>query len=185
MNERLILLRERPIDIIILIFFFINIFLISYMVDLEQLIISDLPETYEERVNEWDNYPAWPPSFIIDAVHWYGYNFDPALIERPAWWRATIWLDVVLFGPFYIIAIYAFIKGKNWIRIPSIIYSCILFTNVFIILFEEVFGSYPSPNISMVFLANGLWYIMPIVIVVRMWSAKKPFTKERNPLRKR
>ncbi len=178
MNERIIPLRKRPIDIIILIFFFINIIFISYMVDLEQLIISDLPDTYNERVNEWDNYPIWPPSAVIDAVHWYGYNFDPALIERPAWWRATIWLDVAAFGPFYIFAIFAFIKGKNWIRIPSIIYSCVLFTNVFIILFEEIFGSYPSPNIGMVFLANGLWYIMPIVIIARMWSSEKPFTEE-------
>jgi hypothetical protein len=33
-------------------------------------------------------------------------------------WKAMIWADVIFFGPFYVIATYAFIAGKEWIRVP-------------------------------------------------------------------
>ena len=58
-------------------------------------------------------YPLWPPAKMVDLVHWYGRTFDPPLMARPAWWRATIWIDALFFGPFYAFAIYAFIKGKT------------------------------------------------------------------------
>ena len=37
-------------------------------------------------------------------------------MARPPFWRMTIWIDVIFFGPFYLFAIYAFIRGRNWIR---------------------------------------------------------------------
>jgi len=72
---------------------------------------------------------------MVDLVHWYGNNFDPLLIARPAWWRATIWIAALFFGPFYVFAIYAYAKGKNWIRFASIVCASVMLTNVFIILF--------------------------------------------------
>src|SRR3982751_6713147 len=102
-------LRKRPIDIAILVFFLINLLFITYIVDLEQLVIPD--------ASHFD-YPAWPPPGAVDVIHWYGQHYDPVQIARPAWWKMTIVLDVFLFGPFYVFAIYAFVRGKNWIRIP-------------------------------------------------------------------
>ena len=127
-------LAKRPIDIVLIIFFCVNLFFITYIVDLEQLVIAD--------ANHFQ-YPVWPPSKMVDLVHWYGNNFDPLLIARPAWWRATIWIDALFFGPFYVFAIYAYAKGKNWIRFASIVWASVMLTNVSIILFEEVMGSMP------------------------------------------
>jgi NAD(P)-dependent dehydrogenase (short-subunit alcohol dehydrogenase family) len=76
-------LSKRPMDIILIIFFAINLFFITYIVDLEQLVISNADHF---------QYPFWPPSKMVDLVHWYGRNFDPVLMARPAWWRATIWI---------------------------------------------------------------------------------------------
>ena len=87
----------------------------------------------------WE-YPLWPPAFFVDIIHWYGRNFDPVLIARPVWWRMTIWIDSLFFGPFYVFAIYAWTKGKNWIRIPSVIWASVMMTNVTIILGEEFMG---------------------------------------------
>jgi len=56
--------------------------------------------------------------------------FDPVLLARPAWWKATIWIDAVLFGPFYALAIYAYARGKDWIRLPSVIWASVMLTNV-------------------------------------------------------
>ncbi|MCW3997925.1 MAG: DUF2781 domain-containing protein [Candidatus Bathyarchaeota archaeon] len=172
-------LRERDkarkiIDITLIVFYIFNFFFISYMFDIEQVVVLD-HSTYGTAAF---TYPIWPPKFIVDLNHWVGANFDPALLERPTWWRATIWIDIVLFGPFYAVAAYAFIRGKNWIRIPSIIWSSIMLTNVTIILFVE-FTDYVNPQWYVVILANLLWILMPILTITRMVLYPETFKGER------
>ena len=161
-------LKERKLDIVFLGYFWFNLVFITYLFDLEQIVITDT-SNFE--------YPAWPPAFIVDLGHWWGANFDPVLLERPVWWRMTIWIDAVLFGPFYMAAIYAFTKGKDWIRIPTVIFASVMLTNVTIILGEEFMGEFASPNILAVLGANASWVIVPILLIWRMWDAEHPFTK--------
>ena len=159
-------LSKRPVDIALIVFFCFNLFFITYIVDLEQLVIANADHF---------QYPAWPPSKMIDLVHWYGRNFDPVLIARPAWWRATIWIDSLYFGPFYAFAIYAFAKGRNWIRLISIVWASVMLTNVSIILFEEVVGEHASPQLPRVFMSNAAWVIFPVIVLFRMWRSANPF----------
>ena len=160
-------LTQRPLDIAFIIFFVVNLFFITYIVDLEQLVIAD-PQHFE--------YPVWPPAALVNLVHWYGKNFDPVLIARPAWWRATIWIDALFFGPFYVFAIYAYAKGRNWIRFGSIIWASVMLTNVTIILFEEINGEHATPALFRVLLANAAWVIFPILVLYRMWRSVSPFS---------
>ena len=160
-------LSKRPIDIALIVFFGINLFFITYMVDLEQLVIADA---------EHFHYPGWPPSAIIDLVHWYGRRFDPVLMARPAWWRATIWIDALFFGPFYAVAIYAYARGRNWIRFGSIMWASVMLTNVSIILFEEVNGEHATPELGRVLLSNAAWVVFPVIVLWRMWRSVKPFS---------
>lgn len=170
MSQReLIPLKERPLDVVLLIFFYINAIFITYMIDIEQLVIAD-PNNFE--------YPWWPPRFMVDAVHWWGFTFDPALIARPPWWQATIWIDQLYFGPFYLMAIYAFHKGKEWIRIPGIVWASMLMTNVIIILFEEIWGEFASDQLGIVLFANASWIIFPLIFIFRMRNTSHPFTRE-------
>ena len=162
----------KPIDWAILGFFWFNVLLVSYMISLEQLVVPD-PESFR--------YPVWPPRFLIDLVHWWGRNFDSVLWARPVWYQMTIWLDVLIFGPFYVVAIYAYTKGRDWIRVPSIVYASILFTNVFIILGEELAGPHAAPNFLPVFAANAPWLVFPVVIVARMARTVHPFTRAESP----
>jgi hypothetical protein len=171
--RRSILLRERRTDLIFLAFFFVNILFITYIVDFEQLVIAD-PSNF--------SYPVWPPPFMVDIIHAYGRTFDPVLIARPPWWKATIWIDVLFFGPFYAVAIYAFIKGKEWIRIPSIIYASVIMTNVTIILSEEIFGPYASPQLGIVLLLNAPWLLIPAFLIWRMWRSEHPFSESVTPV---
>ena len=160
-------LKKRPLDIAILVFFFFNAVFITYFFDLEQVVIPNTAHF---------TYPVWPPPFLVDVAHWWGRHFDPLLYARPVWWRATIWIDVLLFGPFYFIAIYAFAKGKNWIRLPCIIYSSVMLTNVSIILSEEIWGPHATPQILAVLGANASWIIFPVLIIGRMWQSDQPFS---------
>ena len=90
--------------------FLVNLLAITYVVDLEQLVIAN-PAHF--------TYPAWPPRFAIDADHWWGRTFDPLQLARPVWWKMTIWIDVLLFGPFYVVATYAYLRGRAWIASPA------------------------------------------------------------------
>ena len=167
MNET-VPLSKRPQDVVILVFFWINILFITYIVDLEQLVIAD-PNDFE--------YPLWPPGPLIDLVHWWARNFDPVILARPVWWKVTIWIDALFFGPFYVFAIYAYTKGREWIRIPSIIYASVMLTNVSVILGEEIFGAHATPELGWVLLANGPWVLVPLFILYRMGTAERPFTR--------
>jgi hypothetical protein len=95
---------QRRVDILLVAFFLINLLFVSYLIDTEQLVIAN-PSHF--------TYPIWPPRPVIDAVHWWGFNFDPLLIARPPFFKVTIWLDNLLYGPFYLVAIYAYIDEEG------------------------------------------------------------------------
>ena len=158
-------LRQRKFDFLLIGFFLINLLFITYIVDIEQLIIAD-PENFQQ--------PLWPPAPLVDLIHWYGHNFDPLLMARPPFWRMTIWIDVIFFGPFYAFAIYAFIKGRNWIRVPALVWSGTMLANVLIILMDEVYGVTPAKNLPAVLGAIARWLLMPFVLIWRM--RREPFT---------
>jgi EXPERA (EXPanded EBP superfamily) len=164
-------LSRRPGDFVFIGFFVINLFFVTYIVDIEQLTVAN-PFHF--------TYPLWPPRPFVDMVHWWGRNFDPALMAREPWWRATIWIDALGFGPFYVFAIYAFVKGRDWIRIPCFIWAGMMFSNVVIILFEEFIGRHPTPRPGIMLAANLPWLLFPMFVVLRMALRERPFSELRK-----
>lgn len=156
-------LRDRPVDLVFLLFFVVNLGFITYIVDLEQLVIAD-PARF--------SYPIWPPPPLVDLVHWYGSHYDPLLMARPAFWRMTIWIDVLLFGPFYAFACYAFVRGRDWIRVPSLVWAGTMTANVLIILMEERYGTWATSNFPLVLALNLPWLLLPAAIV---WRMRRPY----------
>jgi emopamil binding protein len=167
MKHQTIPFSRRRLDWIFAGFFLINLFFITYIVDIEQLIIAD-PSNFQQ--------PVWPPASMVKMVHSYGNSFDPLLMARPQWWKMTIWIDVLFYGPFYILAIYAFIKGRDWIRIPAIFYSGMMFADVFIILGEEMRGPHAAPHFPFVLALNLPWLLMPIFLTLRL-RKEHPFAQ--------
>lgn len=161
--------KKRYLDWVIVLFFFINFIFITYIVDIEQLVIKD-PAT-------WVSGPGWPPDFFIQIIHNYGTNIDPLQFARPTWWKATIWVDVLYFGPYYLVGMYAFIRGKRWIRIPSFIWSGAMFINVTTIMGEEFFGPHQAIKMWLVVLLNLPWWSFPFIVTARLWNPY-PFHKK-------
>jgi len=127
-----------------------------------------------------ESYPWWPPAPAVDVIRWYGRNFDPLLIARPPFWRMTIWIDSLFFGPFYIAAMYCLWHGHEWIREVSLLWSGALIAIVCIILHEEFLGEHAATTTgsdTMVLLLNLPWLIFPAVNAGRMIAQKHPFTK--------
>ncbi len=164
-------LRRRRFDLIFIVFLVVNLTFITYIVDLEQLVIAD-PANFE--------YPIWPPPPMVDLIHWYGETYDPLLLARPPFWRMTIWVDVIFFGPFYAFALYAFIRGRDWIRVPALVWSGTMLANVLIILMDEIAGVTPAKNVAFVLAVNLPWLLMPFAMIARMWR-DQPFSRYATP----
>ena len=143
-------LRERPVDIALLVFFAFNLLFVSYVISLEQIVIAD-PNNFA--------YPAWPPRFMVDLIHSYGHRMDPVLMARPTW---------------YACAIFAYWRGKEWIRIPSIMYASVMVALVSVILAEEIAGAHAAPNPAAVVALNAPWILFPLVILGRMAFSVHP-----------
>ncbi|MFZ1041599.1 MAG: emopamil-binding family protein [Anaerolineales bacterium] len=156
---------QRKLDWVFVAFFLVNLCFVTYIVDIEQLIIPN-PYHYQQ--------PPWPPAAMVNLIHSYGQTYDPLVMARPQWWKMTIWLDVLFYGPFYVFAIYAFIKGRNWIRMPAIFYSGMMFADVFIILGEEAAGPHAAPDFPFVFMLNLPWLLVPIFLTLRL-QKQHPF----------
>ncbi len=165
-------LRRRPLDIGLLGFFVFNLFFVSYVISLEQIVIAN-PASFVP--------PPWPPRAAIALIHWWEKSYDPLLWARPAWYRATIWIDVLLFGPFYAAAIVAYGRGRDWIRLPSILWAGLMFANVTIIVFDELLGVHASPHPWVAVGANASWFLVPIIVVWRMAGRAHPFTEDLPP----
>ena len=95
-------------------------------------------------------------------------------MARPPFWRMTIWIDVLYFGPFYLVATYAFLRGRNWIRVPALVWSGMMLSNVLIIMWEERYGVSATPNFPFVLAVNVPWLLFPLFMILRMRRAK-PF----------
>jgi hypothetical protein len=145
----------------------VNLTFVTYIIDLEALVIAD-PSDFE--------YPIWPPRPLVDLIHWYGQTYDPLLLARPPFWQMTMWIDVIFFGPFYAFAIYAFIRGRDWIRIPAMVWSGMMLSNVLIILMDEVYGVTPARNLAFVLAVNGPWLLMPFAVLWRL-RREHPFQR--------
>lgn len=170
MEHNTIPFSQRKVDWIFVGFFLINLCFITYIVDIEQIIISDSAHFQQ---------PLWPPASMVKLIHWYGSSFDPLLMARPQWWKMTIWVDTLLYGPFYVLAIYAFVKGRDWIRVPAIFYSGMMFMGVTVILGEEFAGPHATSHLPLVVGLNLPWLLMPIFLTLRMWK-EHPFVGENS-----
>jgi len=161
-------LSRRPFDLAFIAFFAVNLGFITYVVDIEQLVIRD-PDNFSA--------PRWPPAPLVGLVHWWGRTYDPLLMARPAFWRMTIWIDVLCFGPFYLAAIYAFVRGRDWIRLPAVLWSGAMVAIVAVILMDERYGVHASPRFGIVLTANLPWLLLPLAVVARMSRSPHPFTE--------
>ncbi len=167
MTDAAVPLSRRPYDGVFLAFWADIFALISYMIDSEQIVIPD-PAHFA--------YPAWPPRFAVDAIHWWARSFDPVVWARATWYRATIWIDSLVFGPFYLAAIVAFWRGRSWIRIPCFVWAGMMMAIVTVILFEELRGATPTPSPGLVVAANLPWLLFPIAVIARM-RREHPFAR--------
>jgi hypothetical protein len=130
-------------------------------------------------------------SFTSDALHglnlihddgfWAGANQwyaavaqDQFFLDDHLFVRYATLVSGLIFGPFYLVLVYAFIKGANWVRTPALIYvGAMLHGCIEFMWWEYAVG--PPPGAPIVFWAfNGPYILIPFLLGVRMWKPE-PF----------
>jgi EXPERA (EXPanded EBP superfamily) len=110
-------------------------------------------------------------NFFANANYWYAHDVDPLFMHPPVWMRIVTGLSAFVYMPFYIVLVYALIRGRNWIQLPAVIYATMISTITGIIVFGvEFFGEAGLRTQNPVkFLAFNLPYVLiPLLLLVRM-----------------
>jgi len=93
-----------------------------------------------------------------------------------AYTRFSTGVSAFVYGPFYLLAVYAFVAGKNFIRPIALLYvGAIVYGTAQFIWWEYTIG--PAPGVDSIFwLFNGPYLLIPALLAARMWRAE-PFSR--------
>eukprot|EP00762_Andalucia_godoyi_P002939 ANDGO_04078.mRNA.1 hypothetical protein EMIHUDRAFT_217878 len=117
---------------------------------------------------------AWPPKIAAEGILFWCQLADPLLCKNPMWLRCAAAYSPILYGPFYLFAIYAFARRRNWIRVPALLWSAHLLNTLTLLTAEALYGEHPSPNMGIFAAAYGSYVLVPLYILIRM-AAGPPF----------
>eukprot|EP01098_Paradermamoeba_levis_P009028 TRINITY_DN3738_c0_g1_i1.p1 TRINITY_DN3738_c0_g1~~TRINITY_DN3738_c0_g1_i1.p1 ORF type:complete len:178 (-),score=41.83 TRINITY_DN3738_c0_g1_i1:107-640(-) len=157
-------LFQRPLDLLFVIYFIIHI-PITPFIDSQAVINRD-----------------WQPKLTFDAVDWYSTDLgDDLMRNSPPWYQSFIWCEIFFQWPFFFFAIYAFVQGRNWIRIPAIIYGSHVTTTLIPILAEIWFSrtphwqNLPTQKKAILTLIYSPFLLIPVLLTLKMAFNPLPF----------
>ncbi|MGB8331784.1 MAG: emopamil-binding family protein [Polyangiales bacterium] len=114
-------------------------------------------------------------AFWSRANRWYAeVSADHFFAAEHQYVRVNTGISGLIYGPFYLVLVYAFVTGKNWIRTPALIYvGAMLHGLTEYCVWEYWIG--PPPGKPLIFWAFTAPYgIVPLLLAVRMWKPR-PF----------
>lgn len=148
-------LKQRPLDIFLVACF--AVFAFTSLVYEQYIVFGvDLAATTDPIGRSW---------------YWYARSFDPIFLDTPLWLRIMCGIDAYLFGPFYLVLIYAFVRARDWIRIPALIYGAAIVYSTLVYFSWEVLdaGNRAEANLPMIFLVNIPYTLVPLLLMWRVW----------------
>ncbi len=154
-------LSQRPFDLFLVVWF--CVFAISSLV-MEMYIVFgvDLAASRDPFGRAW---------------HFYAASWDPIFLDTPLFLKIMCGIDAFVFGPFYLVLIYAFATGKNWIRIPGLIYVSAIVYSTLVYFGIEFLGEGHRADLLMVFLVNIPYTLVPLLLAVRL-ARPDPFGRD-------
>ncbi|MDB4966847.1 MAG: Arachidonate 15-lipoxygenase [Myxococcales bacterium] len=113
------------------------------------------------------------PCPIIRSSYWWASFTDPLWLIDPPWVQVQTGISVFIYGPFYLLSIYAWLTRGNWIRIPSLVFAGALAVNTVIYTIADYMtGSVAHPIFFL--LVNLPYFLLPCGLVWR-FSHRVPF----------
>lgn len=105
---------------------------------------------------------------------------DPLFLHPPVWMRFVTGLSAFVYGPFYLLLVFALVKGKNWIQLFSVIYGSLIVGITGIVVFGvELFGEpqWRTPHPISFLAINSPYVLIPLLLIIRM-RKPEPFTRK-------
>ncbi len=131
-------------------------------------------------------------SFFSDALHALGLIHGDGFWERANRWYSELAGDAFfaadnpfthfntgcsafVFGPFYLVLVYAFVRGANWIRSPSLLYVGAMLHGALEFFWWEFQIGPPPERLAIFWAFNGPYVVLPILLGIRIWRPN-PFS---------
>jgi hypothetical protein len=80
----------------------------------------------------------------------------------------------------YVVMIFAFLRRRNWIRTPALLFCGAIIYSTLVYFLVEILSQRDRANIAMVVIVNIPYTIIPCLLVWRMWSGD-PFPHPTRP----
>jgi hypothetical protein len=158
-------LRQRPFD-----YFFVVMFSLFFITSM----ISDMVPTL------LGNLETAQTNIFVKMNHDYAKGCDPLFLNPPVWMRFVTGLSAFAYGPFYLVLVYAFIKGINRIQVPAIIYGTAISVITGVVVYGVEFFGEPEwrcQNPVRFLSLNTPYVLIPILLIIRM-RKELPFTRK-------
>ena len=110
-------------------------------------------------------------SFWARANYWYAAGTDPHLLDPPLSLRIQTGISAFVFGPFYLLLVYAFVTARDWMRMPAIVYVAAMLYGMALFLGGEFLGPLPPTNLGKFLVFNVPYVVIPLLLAVRMRHA--------------
>lgn len=111
----------------------------------------------------------------------YAERWDPIFLATPPWLRLLCGADLFLFGPAYLVLLYAFVKRKNWIRIPALMFAAVVAFDVSVYYAMEFVTERGRADLLMVVLINLPYWLAPFALIYRMRRAEPFAARQGEP----
>ena len=114
------------------------------------------------------------------AAGWrfYAESWDPIFLYPPLALRLICGIDLFVFGPFYLVAIWAFVRQRTWIRVPGLLYVSAMIYSMVVYFGIEFIEERERANLLMVVLVNVPYPIVAMLLGYRLREAN-PFASRR------
>jgi hypothetical protein len=110
---------------------------------------------------------------VIRASYAWAQLTDPLWIQDPPFVRIDTFISVFIYGPMYVLMVLAFWRRWNWIRLPAIVISGALATNVITYVGAEFIGDQVAKPLLFV-AVNAPYFLVAAALVWRM-RGREPF----------
>lgn len=148
-------LRARPIDLGLVVCFAIFAFT-SLVMEMYITFEIDLAASTDPFGRLW---------------HFYAASWDPIFLDVPLYLWVMCTIDAFVFGPFYLVLIYALVRERDWIRIPAFVYVSAIVYSTIVYFGIELIGERHRANMWMVVAVNIPYTIVPLVLA---WRLRRP-----------
>lgn len=105
---------------------------------------------------------------LARALAGYTASADPLFGQMPFYVWALMAVSLFVFGPMDVLVVYAFARGRSWIRVPGLLFAGSQMTAMTLYFLVEAFGTLPPVSWPTVIAANAPYLLLPALLAYRL-----------------